>query len=239
MPLPYPARLNVHADAVELLQDGHTLMRELIAGRELADVVRDVLTPHRLKVRLDVLINVSHVRMFMLPYGEALSSEARWDAFAAGQFTQLYDETPEAWVLRVVADRPGRPRLAVALPRALMETMKTLLGLRLRCIHVDALGRMESVRMNEPRFTGALLDMGPAHALLMFLVDGMVQRVRMRRVIPSLEELRASLMVEWAALAPTDGSASALPCLALGPGAQGGAMEHGWDGVASRLMKLG
>jgi hypothetical protein len=144
-------------------------------------------------------------------------------------------KTCSGWSLHVVAERPGRPRLVAALPMAVMRTLEGLLGRRLRSVRIDSLMRLDDMRRREAGYTGALVDVGAQHALVALMIDGTLHRLRLRRTTPSVEELRAALTVEWAALGRSD----ALPALAIAPGevldASGSDELHA---LAPRLIRL-
>jgi len=180
----------------------------------LQEALTALVEPVRKQVRVDVIVNVSHTRLFVLPYSEALSSEARWSAYAHSRFEDLFGDGTDGWSLRVVAERPGRPRLVAALPMAVMRTLEGLLDRRLRSVRIDSLIRLDDMRRREAGYTGALVDVGAQHALFALMIDGTLHRLRLRRMVPSLDELRATLTVEWAAL----GRGDALPALAIAPG---------------------
>jgi len=211
---PQPARIEVRSDAVVLTQDGARRTELSLREHTLQEALTALVEPVRKQVRVDVIVNVSHTRLFVLPYSEALSSEARWSAYAHSRFEDLFGDGTDGWSLRVVAERPGRPRLVAALPMAVMRTLEGLLDRRLRSVRIDSLIRLDDMRRREAGYTGALVDVGAQHALFALMIDGTLHRLRLRRMVPGLDELRATLTVEWAAL----GRGDALPALALAPG---------------------
>lgn len=185
--------------------------------------------------RVEVVVNALHVRLLVLPWADALTSEARWLAYAQSRFDDLFGDVADGWHLRVIAERPSRPRLAVALPMALLSQLEDAFGAGLRSVRVDALTRLDGLRGQEPRFTGAVADIGPRHALLSLLADGCLERVRLRRMTPSIEELRAALLVEWAGL----GRGGPMPALAIGPSAVFDASDgEPLRALAPRLVRL-
>ena len=214
MPLPRPARIDVRADSIVLTQESSTRTQVSLAMGGLQEAITELVQPVRLALRADVVVNVAHSRLFVLPFAGALSSEARWAAYATSRFEDMFGEGAEGWLLRVVPERPERPRLVAALPMALMRTLDELLGQRLRSVRIDTLMRLDEVRQRESGYTGALVDVGAQHALVALMVEGTLHRVRLRRMLPSIDELRAALRVEWAALGRED----ELPALAVAPG---------------------
>ena len=208
------SRIDVRADAVVLTQEAARRSEVSLQDRSLHEALTELVQPVRDALRTDVIVNVSHARLFVLPSSTALNSEARWSAFATSRFEDLFGDGAEGWSLRVVAERPGRPRLVVALPMGLMRTLEGLLERRLRSVRIDSLMRLDEMRRREAGYTGALVDVGAQHALVALMIDGTLHRLRLRRMTPSLDELRAALTVEWAALGRSD----ALPALAVAPG---------------------
>ena len=88
--------------------------------------------------------------------------------------------------------------------------------------------RFDEIRLREPGYTGALVDIGAQFALVALMLDGTLQRLRLRRTALSVHDLDAALRVEWAAL----GRADALPALAL---VQGGTLSASDDAEISAL----
>jgi hypothetical protein len=203
---------------------------------DLAHALRDSLgvLPEAAPVHLHV--SACRARLFMLPWAEAMRSEARWQAFAHSRFDELFGEPAEAWSLRVVPERPGRPRLVAALSRELTDGVAEALGPRLASLRIGALMRLDALGAAHPRFTGAMVDVGERHAFVALLVDGRLQRVRLRRMAPrDADELRSVLAVEWAAA----GWDEPMPALALGPGEVHDAMAaQGLGPVARTLIRL-
>lgn len=235
--LPRPARLEIEADALTLQMESGPVLREPLAAPmqpgDWAAALGALRSATPALLRPDVVIHAIHARLFMLPAAAALDGERRWDEFARHRFEQLHGEPAQDWWLRVVAEAPGRPRLVVAVPRALMETLREAFGGRLRSVWIDALLRLDELRRRERRFTGAAVDLGPGHALMSLFDQGVLCSVRLRRAVPEGEALRAALCSEWAALsaarvqpgdragsdarAPGPVSATDLPALAIGP----------------------
>ena len=232
---PRPARIDVRTNAVVLTQEAARRSEVSLQQRSLQEALTELVAPVRHELRADVVVNVSHTRLFVLPFTAALSSEARWIAYATSRFEDLFGEGAEGWSLRVVAERPGRPRLVAAVPMGLMRTLDGLLDRRLRSVRIDALMRVDEIRQRDEGYTGALVDVGAQHALLALMIDGTLHRLRLRRMTPGLEELRAALAVEWAALGRSD----ALPALAVAPGDVLDASDGTeWRALAPRLIRL-
>jgi hypothetical protein len=225
---PFPATIEVRSDAIVLTQDGGQRTEVSLAQLSLQQAIAELIAPVRRVVRADVVVHVEHVRLFVLPHSTALTSEARWDAYASARFQDIFGDDTQGWKLRVVPERPGRPRLVAALPMGLMRQLEQLLDKRLRSVRIDALMRLDELRRRELGFTGALVDFGAQHALVSLMVDGCLQRLRLRRMSPSLDELRAALAVEWASLGRHD----TLPALAVAPGR----LLDAGDGIELRAL---
>jgi hypothetical protein len=232
---PFPATIEVRSDAIVLTQDAGQRTEVSLEHLSLQQAITELITPVRRVVRADVVIHVAHARLFVLPHSTALTSEARWDAYARSRFQDIFGDDTQGWTLRVVPERPGRPRLVAALPMGLMRQLEQLLDRRLRSVRVDALMRLDELRQRELGFTGAMVDIGPQHALVSLMVDGCLQRLRLRRMTPSVDELRAALAVEWASLGRHD----TLPALAIAPGKVLDASDGTeMRALASRLIRL-
>lgn len=232
---PRPATIEVRSDAIVLTQESAPLAEVSLQHLSLQQAIAELIAPVRRDLRADVVIHIAHARLFVLPFSTAMTSEARWDSFAHARFEDLFGEEAQGWRLRVVAERPGRPRLVAALPMGLMRQLEGLLDRRLRSVRIDALMRLDELRQREAGFTGAMVDVGPQHALVSLMVEGCLQRLRLRRMTPSVDELRATLAVEWAALGRND----TLPALAVAPGKVLDASDGSeLRALASRLIRL-
>ena len=188
-------------------------------------------TASTLRTGVAVTVQAAWARLLVLPDNPALNAEARWAGYAASRFEALTGEAAEAWTLRVLPERPGRPRLLVALPTPLLQALAAACGRQLRSVRVDALGRLDALRAQAPRFSGAVVEGSERHLLLSLFQRGALQRVRQRRSSVDASELQSMLRVEWAAL----GHDGPLPVLALGPGWAPGV---GWAAVAQRTLVL-
>jgi len=213
MPLPRPALIEVRSDAVVLTREAAPPSSASLRTQGLHEALTGLIAPVRDALRADVLVNAMHTRLLVLPSAAALTSEARWLAYAASRFEDVFGDGADGWSLRLVPERPQRPRLLAALPMVLMRTLDTLLGQRLRSVRIDTLVRVDELRLREPDYTGALVDIGAGHAVIALLLHGTLHRVRLRHMAPDLDELRAALRVEWAALGRFD----ELPALAIAP----------------------
>lgn len=234
-------RLAVQADRLHLHREGLVLLQVPLppaapgrgAGTDWASALRALAAAAGALAlsRVDVEIDAAHVRLFVLPHHDALHAESRWAGYAQSRFEALFGEPADAWSLRVVPERPPRPRLAVALPAALLGGLRDTFGAGLRSVRVGALGRLDALRAREARFTGAAVEGGARHLVVSLFERGVLQRLRQRHAAALADELWSVLRVEWAAL----GHDGLLPALAVGPGLPADAP---WSALAQRVVAL-
>jgi hypothetical protein len=210
----------------------------------LPTILPVALTEHlsRHAPRATVLASVASrwVRVFVLPFSPRLDAEARWDAFALARFEQLFGESAEGWQLAALSEPPPHPRLAAALPAPLLAGLRAGLGKRLLGVRAEPVVRVQTLRAEQPRYTGALVELAPDAMLLTLLHQGVPQRVRLRRGAPDPAALQALLHTEWAALSAGDaGLPAQLPQLMVGPTHAFGAEDWQlWRGLAPRVARI-
>jgi hypothetical protein len=118
---------------------GRVLLRRAGATREFAVAGED--WGAALKALPDALgapapralyITLSHhfVRYALLPWNPALTSAQAWRAYAEHRLAAIYGPPPSPWALRVAASAPRGARIACAVDRALLETLRAALGAR-------------------------------------------------------------------------------------------------------------
>lgn len=228
-------RLAVLADRLELRRDAQPPLRLPLPSRldaaAWSAALEALVRAAGAAPRADVDVQAVYARLFVLPHHDALSAEARWAAYAQSRFEALMGEAADGWSIRVVPERPPRPRLAVALPLALLNALAAALGPGLRSVRVDALGRLDALRAREAHFSGAAVEGGERHLVVALFERGVLQRLRQRRSAIAADELCALLRVEWAAL----GHEGPLPALAIGPGLPA---DDGWSALAPRTLAL-
>ncbi len=161
-----------------------------------------------------VCVASEHARLFLLPWVPQLTRAERWQALAESRFEQIYGEPPDAWLLRVIDDRPPRPRLVVALPAGLARAVRD--QLEPRRFTLGLLDALRALFEREPAFEGCVAEVGPRSACLMMFRAGELRRVRMRRY-EAQEEILAAARSEWAAASTATDAASraAVPTVAL------------------------
>lgn len=94
---------------------------------------------------LDVRVSGHWVRWLLLPWSEAIATDAERLAWARVEFEGVHGERARGWDLRLAEQRPGRPAPACALDRELVA--------RLRAVAQGAGGRLGRLA---PAFADAL-----------------------------------------------------------------------------------
>lgn len=214
-----PAHLTVGTDRLLLSREGEAeVLVDLPADATVPpweDLLQTLGRRAGMPRSTEVTVHAAHARLFVLPSAPTLDTETRWQTYARSRFEALHGESAEAWWLQLVPERPGRPRLAVALPRVLVQALRAGPLGAVRGIRIDALLRLDALRQRERRYSGAVVDLGAQHALLAMFDRGVLQRVRLRRLGAGTDDLACTLRSEWAALERDDD----LPALAIGPAA--------------------
>lgn len=80
--------------------------------------------------RLDVILSHHFVRYALLPWSEALRTEAAWLAYARHRLAELHGAPLEGWALRVSASAPRGARIACATEQALLDALRGKLAQR-------------------------------------------------------------------------------------------------------------
>jgi hypothetical protein len=221
--------LSLLCEQIVLRRADEILARERVPGD--ADALRAAL--HRLAgrgaSRLPVRVAASHSRMLLLPWLPQLTTPQRWRTLAMSRLEQG-GESAGQWMVQVADELPPQPRLAVALPAWLVQSLRDVLkprSIALRMLH--ALGGLLA---REPSFDGCVAEIGARSARLLMVRDGQVQRVRTRG-FETPDEIVIAARLEWAATRTAQpvsggeeavGSASQAPSVALlGGGASLGA----------------
>lgn len=240
--LPQPARIDVRGDALVLSVESGSTHRVDLPGPasegsiDWSGALHELCSRAGAVLRPDVVVHPSHARLFVVQAIEALDTEERWRAYAVDRLSQWQgDEAGRQWHVRVVAERPGRPRLVAALPGALMEAVRERFGSRLRSVWIEPLLRLDELKRQDHHFSGAWVDLGVDHALIALFDDGVLQRMRLRRAPPQALDLASTVRAEWAALerSPT------LPALALGPAPEAAAAAaKALSALAPRIVHL-
>jgi hypothetical protein len=71
-----------------------------------------------------VVLSNHFVRYALVPWSDALSSEAEEEAYVRHHFTRIHGERAKSWLFRSSEARHGAPRLCSAIDRQLLEELK-------------------------------------------------------------------------------------------------------------------
>lgn len=182
-------------------------------------------------------VAAGHARMVLLPWLPQLTRPDRWRSLAASRFEQIFCESTDGWILRVAEDVPPRPRLAAAIPNALLQSLQSVA--KLRAVRVRLLDELGLLLQRERGFSGCVAQVGPDSACLLMLWHGELRRIRMRR-FDALQELAVAARSEWAAARGPDSDAAAPGIAVAMLGRNPLAAEHLSSAIGcSRLVQLG
>lgn len=101
---------------------------------------------------LGVVLSNHFVRYLLIPWNAQIASEEEFRNYAAATFEEVYGEASVEWEVCVSAERPGSPRLAAAIDRALLAAINTAVAsTRLRLTSVQPYLMAAYNRMVRPR----------------------------------------------------------------------------------------
>jgi hypothetical protein len=87
---------------------------------------------------LDVVLSNHFVRYLLVPWSARIASAEELRNYAAAMFEEIHGERSAGWDVSVSAERAGAPRLAAAVDRALLESIRTVVApTRLRLASVQ------------------------------------------------------------------------------------------------------
>lgn len=127
-----------------------------------------------------VWLHARHVRWMLLPFSEAIATDAEWLAYAQIEFAGVHGERARDWSIRVLAPRFGQPVPACALDATLLDDLQRVCaGADVRVAQVAPAfaiafeaerARLRSavsafVLVQDDRFTLAVLEAGAWRAL--------------------------------------------------------------------------
>jgi hypothetical protein len=167
---------------------------------------------------VEVQVASAWSRVLRLPSLAQLTTDERWANFARARFEDLYGQSAEEWDIRVARDLPGRDRVAVAVPAALLRALGHEPGTRgrARSARVALLEHLQALLRREPRFTGCVAEIDAGGAGLLLLVDGTLQRARWCR-FGDERALVAAARAEWVNVQAAAPGAAKGAALALAP----------------------
>jgi hypothetical protein len=103
-----------------------------IADRQSApmlalDTLQRLLAEHiKGRVRLSVLLSSHYSRFGLIPWSEHITTPHELGAYASACFEDIFGKSVESWALTLSPEQAGQPRIAVALPQALLSRLRTM-----------------------------------------------------------------------------------------------------------------
>lgn len=102
------------------------------------DTLQRLLVEHiKGRARLSVLLSSHYSRFGLIPWSEHITTPDELRAYAGAVFDDTFGKSGEAWTLSLSPENAGLPRIAVALPEALLSRLRALvktLGLGLASV---------------------------------------------------------------------------------------------------------
>jgi hypothetical protein len=137
-----------------------------------------------------VLLATDHARLALLPWSPALLRPSHWQTYAASRLEQLHGAPTQPWTVRVIDEPPPRPRLAVALPTALLEALgvvpaphaQTVGRPRPAQVRLELTDRLSELVAQRRRASGVLVELNRIFATVATLRDGVLVGMRRRRI---------------------------------------------------------
>lgn len=86
---------------------------------------RFLATPEAGTGALEVVLSNHFVRYLLVPWSAQIASAEELRNYAAAMFADIHGEAAAGWDVTVSAERAGAPRLAAAVDRALLESIRT------------------------------------------------------------------------------------------------------------------
>jgi len=137
---------------------------------------------------LRLCLATEHVRLCLLPWSSVLRKRAHWSALARARFELLHGLPMDDWSVYVVDEPPPRPRLAVAVPVALLQRLGVGTDAAVaREIRIELLERLSALLSQRPNMNGMVLDVGLRGVTLAAVRRGGLVGLR-QRSIGSLQE---------------------------------------------------
>jgi hypothetical protein len=217
---------------------------EVSAGENTRDWQPAVALAH-LKIRalgwrsmdLDIVLTGDFTRLAVLPWTAAIT-ERDAAAYALHQFRSIYGDSVDDWTLSLGVARPGCPRVAAAVDRALIEGLRAEAAehdLRLRSVRPLLAALLDSHSAKDLPPTGWVALLEPRSVLVAGFTDGNCVDVRSARCTEDRAKVLLALLHESALItdcAAEEGgqlrlyAADAPDCSEL--------REHGWRVTTAR-----
>lgn len=162
-----------------------------------------------------VMLHGDSVRMACLSWMPELRGRAQWRSLAAARLQQSYGAMTD-WDVRVLDMLPPAARLAVAVPQAPLNRLRSE---QAAAIRIDLLDAVNGLLERDRVFDGCVVEAGGTQFLAMVFRNGRLERVRGRRIAAAegsdvaamSAAVLPALVSEWA-VAGFDGP---LPALAV------------------------
>lgn len=137
----------------------------------LAALQQALATQNGLRGELCVILGSELCRFRLIPWSAAITSPGELEQYARSCFEEIHGNAVASWRLQVSADSAGRPRLAAALERELLEGLQALAqAAKLRLVSVQpylmaAFNRFAR-QLTQPNFLFLLAEPGRTSQLL-------------------------------------------------------------------------
>lgn len=114
---------------------------------------------------LGIVLSNHFVRYMLVPWSARIASVEEFRNYAAAAFEEVYGETAAAWEVCFSPDRAGLPRLAAAVDRALLESVRAAAGrsrLRLKSVQPYLMAAYNRLALPRPErdFVFMLVEAG-------------------------------------------------------------------------------
>ncbi len=139
---------------------------------------------------LHVLLATDHARLALLPWSPALLRPSHWQTYAASRLEQLHGTPTQPWTVRVIDEPPPHPRLAAALPTALLEALgvvpaphaQAVVRPRPAQVRLELTDRLSELVAKRRLASGVLVELNRIFATVATLRDGVLVGLRRRRI---------------------------------------------------------
>lgn len=138
-----------------------------------------------LNADVTVVLSNFFVHYALLPWSDALESEAEETAFARHCFVRVHGAEAESWVLKLSASNPGKPRLACAIEAPLIDALNEVMapvGRRYRSLQPHLMASFNRWRTRLGEKPSWFVVAEPGLLCLALLRDGQWQSLRTIKV---------------------------------------------------------
>lgn len=162
---------------------------------------------------LSVVLSSHFVRFGVIPWGEQIATPEELEQYARLCFEEVYGSFAEAWTLRLSPEGAGRPRLAAAIERSLLERLQGMTetaGLRLQSVQPYLMAAFNHFARTLPEEEFLLLVAEPGRSAVLLAREGRWAGVRALASDDSDSALGALLEREIELLALDEGGVPAV-----------------------------